>query len=573
MIQKILHVLLQVVFVMGVGQSVVSAEMSDLGLAFYASPNRTMGDGSISNPWDLLTALQSTLPPGSTLYLRGGTYTGKFISNLRGSVGDPITVRSYPGEWAKIDGYVKTNLSANLTADSSTMTVEDPSLFTVGSVVTIVDQSDESANEVIQVADLAGNVLSVNRGWAGTVPMLHNTGALLVLGGNQLTVDGSDAVYRDFEIMNSDPVRNWGTAVNGQNAPHLRGEGVMHLGARTNLVNLVIHDNQDGIFGSPSSVDSETYGCIVYNNGYTDGNGPAGHGWYIQNNPGSTKAYRRNYSFNNQMFGFQEESVSGNTVNIINDGLVIFNNAALIGASSGIVDNVTFENGFTYNGGLRLGYQAPNGTLSLTNNYLASYGTVLDIKNWSNVTFYGNTVSTKGGSDGTIMVNGSPGQYNWNNNRYYDLTNILNFVGSAQRAEFSYNGSDLLQFSEWKANSGFDSNVADLGSTPPSDPNAYFYTQTTAASKVFVDPNAYEPGRANIIIYNWALSDLIDVDLSGTGLISGQTYVVKDAQNYFGAPILNGIYNSASPRVTIPLIGLSAGQPIGNITPPLPHSC
>ena len=63
------------------------------------------GNGSISQPWDLQTALNqpASLVPGATLYLRAGTYTGKFFSYLTGSAASPITVKSYPGEWAIID--------------------------------------------------------------------------------------------------------------------------------------------------------------------------------------------------------------------------------------------------------------------------------------------------------------------------------------------------------------------------------------------------------------------------------------------------------------------------------------
>ena len=81
---------------------------------FYVSPSgAASGTGSIGNPWDLQTALDqpSAVHPGDTIWLRGGTYTGHFVSrhhrDLRGS--DPVT--QYPGERAKIDG----NYGGNLT--------------------------------------------------------------------------------------------------------------------------------------------------------------------------------------------------------------------------------------------------------------------------------------------------------------------------------------------------------------------------------------------------------------------------------------------------------------------------
>src|ERR1051326_8607418 len=72
---------------------------------FCAAPNASGGDGSLSRPLDLRTALSQKTPlqPGDILYLRGGVYTGKFESYLTGTPGQPITVQSYPGEWARLD--------------------------------------------------------------------------------------------------------------------------------------------------------------------------------------------------------------------------------------------------------------------------------------------------------------------------------------------------------------------------------------------------------------------------------------------------------------------------------------
>src|SRR5204862_6832065 len=64
------------------------------------------GDGSLSHPWDLKTALSSSgrVKPGDTIWLRGGTYRGTFTSRLTGTSANPILVRQYPGERATIDG-------------------------------------------------------------------------------------------------------------------------------------------------------------------------------------------------------------------------------------------------------------------------------------------------------------------------------------------------------------------------------------------------------------------------------------------------------------------------------------
>lgn len=80
---------------------------SATGTDRYASPNgRRLGAGTISDPWDLTSALSqsSGVHPGDTLWLRGGTYSGSYTSWLSGTSAAPITVRQYPGERATLDG-------------------------------------------------------------------------------------------------------------------------------------------------------------------------------------------------------------------------------------------------------------------------------------------------------------------------------------------------------------------------------------------------------------------------------------------------------------------------------------
>jgi hypothetical protein len=68
------------------------------------------GNGSIVNPWDLQTALTSAIVrPGDTLYLRGGTYAGDFISSLYGTSLKPVIVRPYADEIPIIDGSLSIN--------------------------------------------------------------------------------------------------------------------------------------------------------------------------------------------------------------------------------------------------------------------------------------------------------------------------------------------------------------------------------------------------------------------------------------------------------------------------------
>lgn len=80
---------------------------------WYASPYATSGNGSIANPWSLSIALNHTnsIQAGDTLWLRGGTYTGNFLSTLTGTSNNPIIVRNYQNERAIIDSATGNNIN------------------------------------------------------------------------------------------------------------------------------------------------------------------------------------------------------------------------------------------------------------------------------------------------------------------------------------------------------------------------------------------------------------------------------------------------------------------------------
>jgi len=61
-------------------------------------------DGSRTQPWKTLQHAVSQLLPGDTLYLHGGTYYECVSTEVCGTRSKPITIRSFPGELAVIDG-------------------------------------------------------------------------------------------------------------------------------------------------------------------------------------------------------------------------------------------------------------------------------------------------------------------------------------------------------------------------------------------------------------------------------------------------------------------------------------
>lgn len=61
-------------------------------------------NGSLEAPWESIQQSLEKLSPGDTLLLRGGTYYENVYCSIAGLKDQPITIQSYPGEVAVIDG-------------------------------------------------------------------------------------------------------------------------------------------------------------------------------------------------------------------------------------------------------------------------------------------------------------------------------------------------------------------------------------------------------------------------------------------------------------------------------------
>src|SRR5438094_139790 len=84
---------------------------------------------------------------------------------------------------------------------------------------------------------------------------------------------------------------------------------------------------------------------------------------------------------------------------------------------------------------------------------------------------------------------------------------------------------------------------------------------------VFVRPNAYEPGRANVIIYNWSRQASVSVDLSSV-LSVGRRYEVRNVQDLFGAPLVSGTFGGGT--ISFPMAGITPPTPVGLTSCPAP---
>ncbi len=72
-----------------------------------ATHGQDMNPGSQTKPWRSLGHAVRQLKAGNTLQLRGGTYFENVRVAVQGTATAPITIRSYPGELAVLDGGIK----------------------------------------------------------------------------------------------------------------------------------------------------------------------------------------------------------------------------------------------------------------------------------------------------------------------------------------------------------------------------------------------------------------------------------------------------------------------------------
>jgi hypothetical protein len=370
--------------------------------------------------------------------------------------------------------------------------------------------------------------------------------------GDFFTVGGNYSTFWGFEVMDSDPNR----------ATDTRPNLIIVHASHVKLINLIVHDGGIGFYTFADPVDIEIYGCLAYNNGWQESVFGNGHGIYAKSNAGPVYL-RDNILFNQFGYGIHIFAIAGpdKLTNLHAEGNVSFNNGAvtadpvnspsaniLFGGSEPVrngtlVDNMTY---FSPNVGvhnLLIGFGTTvNQDLAVRNNYGVGGMLLLDVGWWQSLTMTDNSLF--GATSDMIWVRDSTvSGFQLANNRYYR---------DASAEAWGYINTDY-GFAGWQQVSG-------LGATDRaglSDP---------AEPRVFVRPNRYEPGRGNVIIYNWTRQATVPVDLSGVVRV-GDHYEVHNVQAFFGAPVVSGTY-SGSP-VDVPMTGVTPVAPIGG-SPTLP---
>ena len=336
-----------------------------------------------------------------------------------------------------------------------------------------------------------------------------------------LTIQGAYTWYADFEVT-SKTVRRSGGLSEGMTLA--AGTGVRAGGLHVKVINLVIHDRQSG--GLTVQADApgvEVFGNLIYYNGWmrADQIGQ-GNGIDLGNKGSVPRFIRDNIVFSQFGAGLF--------------GGVPFDNVHLDG-------NVFFNSGSLSKSPDRHIFIGPEASITLTNN-ATYYAKGLDFRGTGVIIGYGGV----GGCRSARITN-----------NYLTGSNPFTLFKCEPSA---IDGNTFYGYVDPQVQ----------GSYPR---NSYIAVKpggqvSITGTKVFVRPNQYEPGRANIIVFNWDRLANVPVDLSSVRLEKGTMIEIRDSQNFFGPPVFKGSYTGE--HVMVPMRGLSVGTPTGEVPTPPTHT-
>lgn len=369
-----------------------------------------------------------------------------------------------------------------------------------------------------------------------------------------LELAGSHTWLWGVEISNTSPQRKGGAKPGDTSTPLRPGVGIRGPGNRG--INLIIHDSGHSSpgFWTPVGDGGELHGCILWANGaYPEGTYPAG-SMYAQNREG-TRFITDTISFRNFTIGVFCGSSGGAAI----DGFHIEGNIAFdhpqwnvfLHAKSvpmqrnRIVSNYLYSRrDDTHKSSMQLGYwEIDNEAIEVRDNVIVmGSGDGSDreffMKRWKGITLTNNTLVGPKWLANFEPSKSEAGQRVWDHNRY--------FGGAGTGFKFGVEAGD---FKAWKKVSGF-------------DVHSTFSPDYPTGVQVFVRANKYEPGRGHVVAYNWDKRPVIQADVRAI-LQKGEAFEVRDAQNYFGKPVLTGICDGKP--LALPMNLTQVAQPLGEV--------
>jgi hypothetical protein len=308
--------------------------------------------------------------------------------------------------------------------------------------------------------------------------------------GERVTIDGGMCVeppatyirLQDLEITVLETNR-LSRVTGGQPGPDLgRPYGGLHInsGVGCQYINLVIRGGRGGIGWWVDSKDSEVYGCIIADAGWTGlDRGHGAHQMYSQNKDGV-------------------KTVSDCIFTSVHPG----NFSMHIYTEGGFVDNYLVEHNIAYNTGIFLIgglMKRPSHNIRLRRNFF--YNTPVRM---------GYTATTNEGGEfvGNVVVN--------------DDLQIHGWIESVCKDNLIVNGQVVKEIADGVT---FENNETVSGQE-----------LLARGPLVILRPNKYDPNRANLAIFNWKRDKIVTLDASAF-LKDGDGFRLVDPLHFHDAPV------------------------------------
>lgn len=98
-------------------------------------------------------------------------------------------------------------------------------------------------------------------------------------------------------------------------------------------------------------------------------------------------------------------------------------------------------------------------------------------------------------------------------------------------------------------------------------PSNTYLTSKPGSNETFLFRNSLRAGKGHLAICNWTGASTVAVDISSV-VVTGHTYEIRDASNFFATPCLSGTYGGGT--VAVPMTGLTCATPLGTSVPKTP---
>ena len=415
------------------------------GMAFYVSTTGSDSNpGTLSSPWRTIQHAANSVQAGDTVYVRGGVYNESVNISVSGSAtAGPITVQTFPGERAIIDG---TGLVPSTSGIQGLINIVNQSYISIqGLEIRNYQTSSASATPAgIWVSGSGSNIQLLNN-------LVHNIVTTSEATGSAFGI----AVYGTSAPASLDSV-----TISGNQVYSLKtgtSESVNVDGNVTNFVitNNVVHDNDnigidvigfEGVSPDPA-YDYARNGTVAGNTVYNIS---------AINNPGEGNQYDANGIY---VDGGSQVVIEGNLIHNVDIGI------ELASEHQGHVTSfVTARNNLVYwsnSVGITIGGYASNvgGTdhCTIVNNTLFQNDTKSTGSGEFQIQYYATSNVFKNNilnasSQGLFInnyTNSEPDPADVDGNLYYSSL-------SPSAADFRWNGTDHLGFSSYQSATGKD---------------------------------------------------------------------------------------------------------------------